>query len=1702
MKHVKKILLGLIFILYWTVCSYANQSVDFSVRTHVKEIYPIISNAPEISCNTYKFQTWENFDGSFFDVSSDQSFNMELTVTVPSFSIARVYAKVVNQFGTEVWSSGEEYLNNSTNFRSGIGKAYITAVLPKGKYKTRLTLFWSSSGIGGDGDHTSILSCRYISSFGEVTNTRNIGFFNNFFQDSGGSQRRDFLPWGFPNPEQAYFQPSRGGSLQVGSCEHSVTGTNRNDVNLSFNSNAFCSHNNQGRFESDLSLQIVFPDIRRPPNITPQSGTFVARQISLDWRQGYYPPQGADRHYYQVIIASASAGFSQPFFDRQNMDPQTFTFPHPVYQKTDYVWKVIASNPSWPNSIVSQGSFTIDPDVIAPGAIADLNVSNVLTHAVDLHWTAPGDDGVIGTATRYDLRYATNPIAENGCEQLSNCFNFNHAKKWDFSNPKIAGSAESITINNLKPATTYFFAIKTIDDFDNVSTLSNLASIRTLFDDSVPPAGSLLINSGAPSTKNLNVLLNLHLIDTDSLNEHTDRNLRAAFSHDGTNFTALESYQPIKNWQLQNGRGFKKVFVKYVDEAGNESISAAQIFYDDFQDPFAQIQLSGASVTVHEDLTILQPGTTAQVQVVTSETLVSPPVLVLLMPDQSQMNIFLNGSEKNWSGALFVPSTSPAGAAQFFYSGRDANGSSPQIVSGKTILIEDPLRLFSGGDHEFVLLTSEELGPNPSVQLQLPGRMETISFFNPSGDRTTWLSNAFSNFNNLNGNGSVSLTVENRYGLRSSEILGSSSFTIDTQPPVTQFNISNAIQTQENIYSAGSKSEVSFTAEDLLVNTISSGLEKIEFSLEGGAFQKYESAFHLASGLHHLEYRSQDLAQNMESVKSVFISVDAEAPTIRITKPSGKEEFVARQDTAAVQFSVSDNLDLNPIIQARLEPVAAPQEAQRRESSSADTRSSISVMNNQELLPENIPAGFWKLVVTAEDQFQNASSSETVPFEIIHDALPPQTTLSIGEPAFMLPPQNEEDKTKIFISSMTPLILSAQDDLFSLSDHFGLGVDSIELNKNFQGYQKIENAKFQADLSLKATFYISDDGAQFLSFRSKDVLGNTELTQSTRVYVDNLSPVSVLRVQAGPEFFINGKQTFVSTRSTLLLDVFDPVIYGAASGVRNAAFTQCFESESAPCRTVPNALALPPFSLTEGLWKLTFQSADNVGNWEPEKIRYLYADGTPPQSHWADSVQTVIIGTMTFINGNKPLTLTASDEMIIHENIVDLPLLSSGVRRIYVSSDTHSFYPNRFSFNLEEGTHTVTFYSEDQVGNIEAQQSQLFYVDRTSPTVEFKFLAGGDEVPFSFFREGQSYLRDNLYYVPSNTRLRFEAKDPISSGIASGFSSMGISMTEHQRGGGTLRSDEGNTVDDLPFETFTQSVATLNVVSENIHTITYYAQDRVGHSSTHTIQVALDETPPVTHWAVRGRNILRENTLYISSRAVITFESQDLLSHGLASGAEKLVLEIDNTKKEIVISTNPIALSFQSGKHSIGFYSIDFTGNVEQLRWISIQVEDSPPISQLQIGEPKLLSGDQWIVGEKTPVVLSAVDGLDAEGSGIKAMNYTLDQAKFSLDKNITLYLSSGTHHLEFFAEDSLGNKESPKFAAFWVDATAPKIQLILETDERTFINLRKGKIHAQITVQDNLDPNPTYSVQFNRDYALEISQNRLVDNICTDKLI
>ncbi|MBI4801300.1 MAG: four helix bundle protein [Elusimicrobia bacterium] len=170
-------------------------------------------------------------------------------------------------------------------------------------------------------------------------------------------------------------------------------------------------------------------------------------------------------------IASVSSG-TLAYLDATAVTGTTFT-----YTVRAFDGYVESEN----SNFASAWSINNSDDKIPPAAINNLTAGpGPLGGMVDIVWTAPGDDGSLGAASHYVIRYTTNPDYD-----------------WsDFDGTALsggtrtvegpAGAREADDVRGLFGGVTYYIAVKTVDFVSNISPLSNIAASWAAID-LVPP---------------------------------------------------------------------------------------------------------------------------------------------------------------------------------------------------------------------------------------------------------------------------------------------------------------------------------------------------------------------------------------------------------------------------------------------------------------------------------------------------------------------------------------------------------------------------------------------------------------------------------------------------------------------------------------------------------------------------------------------------------------------------------------------------------------------------------------------------------------------------------------------------------------------------------------------------------------------------------------------------------------------------------------------------------------------------------------------------------------------------------------------------------------------------------------------------------------------------------------------------------------
>lgn len=105
---------------------------------------------------------------------------------------------------------------------------------------------------------------------------------------------------------------------------------------------------------------------------------------------------------------------------------------------------------------------------------------------ITLDWTAPGDDGNVGTATTYEMRWSTTRPDTTTVPNMDNWWNL-ATTVTSMPTPLPSGSAQSKAVAGpFTTGQTYYFVIRACDEVPNCSPYSNVAS--KFIPDAMPPS--------------------------------------------------------------------------------------------------------------------------------------------------------------------------------------------------------------------------------------------------------------------------------------------------------------------------------------------------------------------------------------------------------------------------------------------------------------------------------------------------------------------------------------------------------------------------------------------------------------------------------------------------------------------------------------------------------------------------------------------------------------------------------------------------------------------------------------------------------------------------------------------------------------------------------------------------------------------------------------------------------------------------------------------------------------------------------------------------------------------------------------------------------------------------------------------------------------------------------------------------------------
>ncbi len=179
------------------------------------------------------------------------------------------------------------------------------------------------------------------------------------------------------------------------------------------------------------------------------------------------PPEPGDQFQVEITRDEQGHKFTVTVNTNNGIYSSTLRDPNRVQGRGAKLYSGVMINGATNNG-VDQFVATTESDLVSPGDITNVQLKASSSSALTITFTAPGDDGNIGAASSYDVRYSQAPITAN---------NFGAAPRAaGIKTPSSAGSEETITITGLEGNTEYYVAVKAMDEVGNASKIAGGAT--------------------------------------------------------------------------------------------------------------------------------------------------------------------------------------------------------------------------------------------------------------------------------------------------------------------------------------------------------------------------------------------------------------------------------------------------------------------------------------------------------------------------------------------------------------------------------------------------------------------------------------------------------------------------------------------------------------------------------------------------------------------------------------------------------------------------------------------------------------------------------------------------------------------------------------------------------------------------------------------------------------------------------------------------------------------------------------------------------------------------------------------------------------------------------------------------------------------------------------------------------------------------
>ncbi|MDD5778858.1 MAG: lamin tail domain-containing protein, partial [Candidatus Thermoplasmatota archaeon] len=502
---------------------------------------------------------------------------------------------------------------------------------------------------------------------------------------------------------------------------------------------------------------------------------------------------------------------------------------------------------------------------------------------------------------------------------------------------------------------------------------------------------------------------------------------------------------------------------------------------------------------------------------------------------------------------------------------------------------------------------------------------------------------------------------------------------------------------------------------------------------------------------------------------------------------------------------------------------------------------------------------------------------------------------------------------------------------------------------------------------------------------------------------------------------------------------------------------------------------------------LYYYSIDKLTNTETVKSSIFRVDDTPPTSSktigtpkyptsGSDAGEWVTTSTPITLTANDPGTCAVGDWRIHWEIYMGSSLINSGTGNVNA--------PVVLTFD-EECEHTLKWWAEDALGNLEDPHTQIHYVDDTPPNTS-SLLAIGTP----------NHEEAGSVWVTTATQISLDSTIDPDGGCNGG---VGLDSIQY-RISKDPENDGWDGDDDFVEQGWTTYTGPFTMPSTCHHKLEWYGVDELGNQETpiNVQQIYVDNTDPSSAHNYGSPSVFKHNQWYLTTSTPIYISATDLFIQppstfvdnsgqgiGTIMGVSptsqtvftyhtftidvKLYPDEPVTGAQFELVYDPAVLALTNivaGDMFYGFNTYQYTnitagkgvfaatilgggstqndGTLATLEFTALNQEAAPTLLQLtkvvvglpdgtQIPSPTINNGEVTILNSCDVGIYRIYYQVEENGLWSEWQNGTFNE-------DIMFYMPSECHHrIRYYAVDILGNQESSYTSSlFSVDDTPP----------------------------------------------------------------